>query len=115
YSFLTVEKDRNRPVIYELDLHHRLEFTRRERIYLLGGLPHEIVVERLSVVRRSRLNIRRTSAASRISVKCELRDDEHSAVSFKGGQVHLPGVIIKDAKVDDLLEDIVGSGGRIIS
>src|SRR5204862_289567 len=81
----------------------------------LPYLRDEIFIQRLGHFWRCRLDPGRTQAAPHISVKSELRNDQHAAINVFYRPIHLSGFVIKDAQGNDLRSKVIGIDFRIVA
>ena len=87
---VTVEHDRHRAVVHELDVHLRAEDARLDRHAERAQLGAEPLVERLRLLGRRGLREARPVALRGVRDQRELRDDEHRAATSETERSNRP-------------------------
>src|SRR4051812_44066931 len=100
FIYLWVLKDdRDRTVIYKLDVHHCLKSSGLNIRNKLASFGNKELVKAICVNRVSRVDVGRSPAFSRIGVQCELGHDKQTAFDVLNGMVHLPVFVVEDPKL----------------
>src|SRR6266545_443089 len=103
---LSFQNQRHRPVVHQLDIHHRTEFAGLDGDLAAGFLaqqPHEPFVEGDRDVRRCSIDEARATPFAGITIERELRNNEDPAVSLGEVAIHLPCVISEHPQAEDLV------------
>src|ERR1700730_14248562 len=96
--FLGIEQNRDRAIVYQLDLHMRLKHPGFHSYAKRPHQPDKFLVKTIGFLRRSGLNERRSPPSSRVTIQSKLRHDQRSAPSVEDRQVHLARFIGKNSQ-----------------
>ena len=108
----SVDDDRHRPVVDELDRHLRAEDAGRHLDAELAERRAERLVERLGLLGRRGVGEARAVALRRVGEERELRDDERGAAGVEERDVEL-AVALEDPQARDLAGERGGVGGGV--
>jgi hypothetical protein len=97
-----VERDRDRAVVDELDLHACTENALLDRHAELSKRCGEVLVEGLGELRPRRMRERRSVSLRRVGDQRELADDESLAAGVQERAVELARLVLEDAQAGDL-------------
>src|SRR6266487_2309763 len=115
-SFAAIQQQRDRAVVDERYLHHRLKLASLRRDAVAPQLANDVFVQRPGYVRRRGLVEGRAAALPAIARERELRDHEDCASHVLNRQVDMPGRvgrIFEDAQFANLAGDVVDIGRPI--
>lgn len=102
FPIFGIQKDCHRTIIHKIDEHVRAKFSRLN--FLAGDSfedRKEFVIPRDRNFRFSRAEVRRPIPFPRARKKCELADDEQTALNVLDGLVHHAVFIVKHTKADN--------------
>src|SRR5439155_21062681 len=107
------DDNRHRPVVHELDLHPRAEYSAANGNAERGELGAEMLIHRLRLLGRGGIAEARAVALLRVGDEGELRYDERRAAGVEQAAIEAAFVVREDAQARDLARETFCVGGFV--